>query len=655
VTVENAASPLASAPPATAPGTFTAAIWRALPQGLPAFALFCALISVWIVQNPTYGLVHDSQLYVFQALARIHPELFSQDIYLRYGSQDSYTVFSPLFAVFVRWLGPETAAAVFTVVSHAGLVAATAVLVRTLMVPARFAWLGLALVCVLPGFYDAEHKFSIIEDFASPRIFAEILVIFGITAYLKRRFRLAGSLAAAALVIHPLMTAGGVVVALCTNVTPPRVRAWILGAGAILAAAVLGVMSLLGKQLIFDEAWHEMIWTGLSYLWVQRWTVTSWASILSILLTLGAAVLALEKTSTRTLCKASLIAGASGIAVTYIAGDLLRVVLAVQVQPWRWLWIATLVVELLLPFIAYRLWSRGCLGRCATLLLVATWLWNTEAYAIGTAVLMLVAALAATRSQTTLPARTERLLLLGSAAVLVLAVIYQTATAQLYGRTIPDWSLVPWVIRDIRAFSRSGALPFIVFAVICFAVYRFDSWKPRIAIAALCATMLALLLPHSVNEWSTRWYDRDYEAFGAWRAIIPPRTEVLWFESPLDVWMQLERPSYLSGQQEASALFSHAAAVAMKKRVNSIASYLEAQAGAAWLDPPKNPDDAATDDADEKGGKSIPLEPLCAGAPDLRFIVTRRDMAAEPVATLPDTVSLRYRKFRLYSCNSSHG
>ena len=626
-----------------------ASVWTMRPElvrVLPAVALFCALVCIWIVQNPSYGLVHDSQIYLIQALARLHPDPYAQDIFLRYGSQDSYTVFSPLFAAAIGVFGAETAAAILTVLAHVAFYGAAALLARVFM-PARFVWLGLALVCALPGFYDGGNKFALAEDFVTPRLFAEVFVIAGLTAFLKRRFWLAGALTLAGMLVHPLMTMGGVVVALCTSTTPPRVRAWVLIAGAVLSVAVLSWMGLHGKQLRFDGEWIGMMW-GLYYLWITQWTTITWAPLTVALTTLTIGMLVFERSQARSLFRAVLIAAVAGIVVTFVGSDLLQFVLVLQVQPWRWLWVSTLIVTLSAPFIVYQVWSRGALGRAAALLLGAAWLWSTEKYAIGVAVLALLATVAATRNTKQLSDRTQRIIVFGAASMLVLALLYHIATARMFANSIPDWSLVPWVLRDIRGASRSGFLPYAVFLLIFISVYRFKSWRPQLIITAACAVMLAAMAPASVNEWNTRWYEPEHEAFSGWRALIPQGAEVLWFDQPTSVWLLLERQSYLSGVQQASAVFSRPAAMAMKKRAGMIRPFLRSEPGAAWIEGKNKtePDDVIAARAKEP----IPLGPFCAGAPDLHYIVTNKNMVAEPLATLPPTVAKRYREFKLYRC-----
>jgi hypothetical protein len=160
--------------------------------------------------------------------------------------------------------------------------------------------------------------------------------------------------------------------------------------------------------------------------------------------------------------------------------------------------------------------------------------------------------------------------------------------------------------------------------------------------------MLAALAPLSAYEWTTPRYGRDYAAFEGWRALILPGTEVLWFDSPGAVWMLLQRPSYLSNTQEVSGVFSRPAAMAMKHRVDQLEPYLSTVGGAAWRG------EEAEKAAAARANDPVSLRALCTSAPDLRFIVTSKNMLAEPFATTPRGVSPRYRAQNLYRCGQAH-
>src|SRR5580692_7125525 len=84
-----------------------------LPR-IPARAVFdvCAILLLallWPLTHRYKGLSGDAELYAVQALARIHTNL-AGDLFLQNASQDAYTVFSPLYAQCIRWLGLRGAA-----------------------------------------------------------------------------------------------------------------------------------------------------------------------------------------------------------------------------------------------------------------------------------------------------------------------------------------------------------------------------------------------------------------------------------------------------------------------------------------------------------------------------------------------------------------
>jgi hypothetical protein len=161
--------------------------------------------------------------------------------------------------------------------------------------------------------------------------------------------------------------------------------------------------------------------------------------------------------------------------------------------------------------------------------------------------------------------------------------------------------------------------------------------------------LLAVTLPIAAREWTRRAYTGEaFQAFEGWRAQIPVGTEVLWFDSPVASWLLLQRPSYLSNQQESSGLFSRAAAMAMKARVDRLGPLLDAEPAAAWrekVDEPKAKKDEAP----------IPLAALCASAKDVKFVVSQKNVAGTPIATTPTGVSNRYKGAQLYRCPEPEG
>ena len=84
----------------------------ALYSRLAPWTLGLLALALTLLQHPFHGIVHDSVLYTLFALVRLHPVTVGWDVVVRYGSQDRFTVFSPIYTAVIQLLGLEHAAAV---------------------------------------------------------------------------------------------------------------------------------------------------------------------------------------------------------------------------------------------------------------------------------------------------------------------------------------------------------------------------------------------------------------------------------------------------------------------------------------------------------------------------------------------------------------
>ena len=135
---------------------------------LAMIAMGSFALAVWLLQHPYTGIRHDSTLYTLFALAKLHPDTLGGDIFLRFGSQDKYTAFTPLYALAIVSLGLEHAAAFLTFASQAALLVYAWLLARRFMSP-PMATLGVALLAVMPGEYGPGDMFHLMEGFLTPR------------------------------------------------------------------------------------------------------------------------------------------------------------------------------------------------------------------------------------------------------------------------------------------------------------------------------------------------------------------------------------------------------------------------------------------------------------------------------------------------------
>src|ERR1700683_175296 len=128
---------------------------------LAASSLSLMLATLWLLVRGYQGLTGDAQIYAFQALARIHSQ-FGADLFLLNTSQDSFTMFSPLYAWFIGWLGLEQAARFLTMLFLVWLLAAAWSLARAIA-GRDAAWLAAASLLIVAGDYGGGGVFRVLE------------------------------------------------------------------------------------------------------------------------------------------------------------------------------------------------------------------------------------------------------------------------------------------------------------------------------------------------------------------------------------------------------------------------------------------------------------------------------------------------------------
>src|SRR6202163_448936 len=165
-------------------------------------------IATWALSHSYRGIFHDAGLYTLQAMARLHPDSLAGDVFLKFGSQDGFTIFGPIYAAASRLLGVELAGATLTLVFQWALLAGPWMLARAVM-PLSMTMFGVAVLIAMPGDYGSDRIFTCIEPFLTPRMAAEALVLGSLAAALWQRKALAVSLGIAAILIHPIMALAG--------------------------------------------------------------------------------------------------------------------------------------------------------------------------------------------------------------------------------------------------------------------------------------------------------------------------------------------------------------------------------------------------------------------------------------------------------------
>jgi hypothetical protein len=609
---------------------------------LAALALF--VVTAWMLRHPYAGIIHDAQIYTLLALARLHPQQLSYDIYLRFGSQDSYTVFSPIYAVAIRWLDLDPAAALLTLVSEFALYGSAYLCARRFM-PPRTALLGVGLLAVLPADYGSLTIFHCTEDFLTPRLGAEALVLAGLAACAGSRYKLGGACVVLAMVLHPIIGSAGIALALCAFVAIPRPRMTV----ALFAAGLVVSLLLLaagdhGLFSRFDPVWFQRVRTD-SFLLPSLWSLRDWSRASVPVAVLLSGLLTSRDERVRRLYLATVIMAAIGLLLTLLYCDLLRVIIATDAQLWRWLWLTTVIAIGFAPLIARVCWNNGGSARAVPILLAAAWL--LRSYPAGLILSFAAVACAASTEKVKSP-RAARLLVIGSALVFAGALAVYLLIASSYheinGFTGSIGSIVVQVVRER---TRDGAACVALLVLLWNLSGRIGGIRGAAVLAGAVVLLCVGVGAVTAQSWTTFYYTKRQAArFGDWRRAIPPHAEVMWSEEPVGTWYLLDRPSYFAGAQAPGPTFSRRKALEIGRRADLIGQALEdgSEVTAARTVDDERPSPVYADRA-----RPRQLALMCRD-PALAFFVTWSDLGPTPFKPVTPNPEKPRSRLHLYRC-----
>jgi hypothetical protein len=598
-----------------------------------------------------------------QALRALYPGRFAHDLYFLYGSQDQFTLFTWFYAPIVARFGVAAAGMAFTVLGQILWVAGLSYLASGLLRGRAQVLLAIAATVALPSTYAL---FGYGEEFASPRLFAEALSIGGLGLLVRDRPWPALAVIAAAAVLHPLMALPALAVTLIERALV-RPAWWLaIGAGvlAVAAMAAAGIQPFAALRVSLDPTWLAIVAVRDA-----QCLITAWSSdaLMQVIGTTALAILALalaEPRERRFLC-CCLAIGLGGLVVTLLGADLLHNKFMIEIQPWRAIWVLTLVVHLYAVPTLIRLLRRDdrfdlaklALGAALVLLLVTNWV---EPVIFAAAPLMALASVlvlwqvAADRA----PPAAARMLVLGAvAAAGTGAVVVVSAYVGF---------VLPWAAK-LRMLAESCAL-------VCAAAAVVGAWliapvrRQRRPAAALTGASIALLVA-ALWLWDARTpWTRFVEAPGpvpeSLAALLPEHASVYW-EGGLELmWLRLRRPEYYSCAQGTGAVFFRATALEFRRRGEVLSPLRPIDFGKSVLCPRLSDDPGP----DEPPRTRADLARACAGDRGLDYLVLTRPVdgvaAREWKAPAPyqdehiaagRLIVTRTSRFYAYSCTALRG
>jgi len=601
------------------------------------FLLLCAV--AWVLLRPYDGLVRDAQLYALQSLAALQPAIFSGDIFLRYGSQNDFTLFPRLYAFITQSIGIERATAYLTL-SCSVLWLAMGWLIARGLTNREMALPALGLLVSVSAWYGAYHVFRSGEMYLSARLPAEVLSLAATAAFLHRRRMLAGVLVLISGMLHPLMALPA---AMLLVFMLAEERWGVESLRALFPILIFGgtaaTLALSGWDHTTIDEWLLTLQTRSIFLFPAAWRFEDWQHNALILATIGIAYGTATSEKLLRFSSSMLLLGLSGIGLAAIAGALPEHDFLLKIQPWRWLWLAAVAAIILLPSTVETLWREDYLSlrRTCAILLLASWMaMDTFGGVLALATLGTFSMRTRVPNQPMRALRTGAWLLFAATLVSASITVIQCAMYPL------DTNFDPrWIQRMVNGIPTNSTAVAAVLA--CWFLTRLVGRTRLSAVAGvvIAAALLLLVMPRAHRTWSTeRFSPETIQAFMPWRTLIPETAEVLWPINPAGVWILLGRRSYMSGEQLAGLLYSRQ----LTKEMNARAEALKPLVAPGWWTMA-----ATSDNAAPKQLTAELLAKVCQ-APGLDFVVTSAAIEGYVATALFPVEQVRVY---LYDCHAT--
>jgi hypothetical protein len=542
-----------------------------LQRAVVSMAFVLMMVTLWALTHRYHGFARDGELYAVQAVARIHPSL-AADLYLQNVSQDRFTFFSPIYAACIGMFGLQPAEMLLFCVCTACFLAAAWAMTREICT-ADAAWLSVALLIVTVGYYGAYMIFSYSENYLSARSMGEALVVTALACHFRGWRHVALLIAVAGMFIHPLMVLPGILLLICLRLP---LRLALIGAAAglltALGAALAAVLARGSVPLltVLDPAWLEVVRERSQFLFLKYWTHTDWEIAVRPFVCLTVTALAVPDEKVRKLCIAAMLVGASGLALTLIAGTIGPVAILLQGQAWRWMWVTSLVSVLLIVPTALHLWREDRCGPLCGTLLVLSW-----TFGVIDGLALADAALALWLIRTHITDRTAQHLRWASTGLVAITLLWVLVTAASFlSSPIPETGREALPIARLRELFGLGVSA-VLLVWPCW--YWLKTTRAVRGPAVFAAALLAaswIILPGSMRQLDTVGTPAEIAEFADWRAAIPATDSVLLVpttKAASFVWFTLGRPSYLTVDQSSGVVFSPVTAHEVRRRSGVLA------------------------------------------------------------------------------------
>lgn len=521
-----------------------------------------------VMATPYIGIDNDARLYMVGALHFLNPDHYARDIWFFEGSQDRWSVFSPVLAQFVGLFDIDGGAKAATLFQGAlFLVSAYWFSRATLRRPA-----SLLLFLLLLGYpicYSPKGMLFVREGFVSARMVGIGFSLFGLALCLQGRTAVGALCHALALAVHPIMAVGpaAVSVLMRSGLRGQMVLSLVgcLAFGGLFGAAACGWLAVMEA-----DWWAYVDLAALVSIgdWIGS-SIYSWLSLFALLLVAGR----YGNARLRSFYQLVALVAVVSVLASVLAGLYLQVVILLQAQLWRTLWLAHVAALVATVDLGFRYVLRrhapyrelGALLGAIALVFPAL---------IGALLVALVAVYRHAPNRLSALSR-----ILQNHPVPVAFVSAALAVIALPGYVI-DWSMetgsldIPAPVSDtLFGFLRTGGYGLVALGV--WLMGRSVIARPMQARTTILIplTLIAMLV-WDARTAEKRAQEERYSLSGdssRFAGIIPQGSVVYWARAAERVWFELGTAGYAGALHSTGMVFSRGRTRALSVRLVGVA------------------------------------------------------------------------------------
>ena len=539
-------------------------------ENLKAYSLALGLLICWFITHPYLGIRNDGLLYAVQALSHLYPKAFENDIFIRYGLQDNYTIFSRIYAFSISWLGLSKATSVLMLIGYILWLSASFFMARILL-KGKSIWFFLVLLFTFPGNYGSEGIFSYGESFLTPRIFAEALTIYSVAFCIKERLFLSVAFLFFSLLFHPLIAGCGCIYLLIyrQKIELKKITIKLLIViSAMLIFASIGIAPFSDLFRVMDDKWYELVHLRNSFVFIGTWNIKAINLVMFDSSIILSSTIISDKQQ-RNVQLSILFISIVGLLVSWIGADILHNLFIIKVQLWRAFWLTCWTSYLAMALLIAKWKSNTNISRILLFNYISAWFLLDHIGGILSLIILIFFYYFNKRKEDFIISKTVRTFAYLLPAVIgIFWLIMETQSYKLSLNTEINYFSLNFVVLLLLRFKLMFAIVFLFFGKLMEKIVNKSS-------IIMTIFLLIMLFSEILIGWSFRpqfSLNKKYMNEETFKNKIPIDFTVYWPDSIEKTWLSLNRSSYASYRQGSAILFSRKLAMMWAERLKRLSA-----------------------------------------------------------------------------------